>query len=94
MNYDYMLAKEYASEEFEPSDERYWIVVGAYLKGFESGAKGLLKVIDGDRITRVVFFFSSETRTFELAHPIMVDRHVFLYQLRKITGLKNIAIYE
>ena len=64
MNYDYMLAKEYASEEFEPSDERYWIVVGAYLKGFESGAKGLLKVIDGDRITRVVFFLLFRNKNF------------------------------
>lgn len=96
MNYDeYRLAKEYAAEEFDPTDERYWIAVGAYLKGVETGLKGLRKTVDGDRITRIVFFFSKETMRFDLKHPIMVaNRFSFLHQLRKITGIKNVAIYE
>jgi len=36
---EYRLAKEYAAEEFDPTDERYWIAVGAYLKGVETGLR-------------------------------------------------------
>lgn len=97
MNYEdeYRLAKEYAAEEFDTYDERYWIAVGAYIKGFEAGTKGLKKVVEGDRITRVVFFFSAVPRSFELKHPIMVaNRFTFLHQLRHITGIKEVGIYE
>jgi len=97
MSYDdeYLLAREYASTMFDGSDERFWIAVGAYIKGVETGIKGLNKAVDGERITRVVFFFSSGKRCFDLNHPIMVaDRFTFLHQIRTITGIKNVGIYE
>lgn len=92
---DYLLAREYAESMFDGSDERFWVAVGAYVKGVETGLRGLQKTLDGDRITRIVFFFSKETRRFELSRPIFVsDRFGFLRQLRKITGIKEVGIYE
>lgn len=97
MNFDddYLLAREYAESMFDGSDERFWVAVGAYIKGFEAGTKGLKKVVEGDRITRVVFFFSAVPRSFELKHPIMVaNRFTFLHQLRHITGIREVGIYD
>ena len=92
---DYLLAREYASGLFDPQDERFWVAVGAYVKGVETGLRGLQKTLDGDRITRIVFFFSKEVRSFELSSPILVyDRLGFLRQLRNITGIKEVGIYD
>lgn len=92
---DYLLAREYASELFDGSDERFWIAVGAYVKGVETGLNGLRKTVDGDKIGRIVFFLSDGTRRFDLRHPVMVaDRHSFLHQLRTITGIREVGIYE
>ena len=92
---EYLLAREYASGLFDPQDESFWVAVGAYVKGVETGLRGLQKTLDGDRITRIVFFFSKEARRFELSSPIFVsDRLGFLRQLRDITGIKEVGIYE
>ncbi len=92
---DYLLAREYASGLFDPQDDRFWVAVGAYVTAVETGLRGLQKTLDGDRITRIVFFFSKEARTFELSIPIFVsDRLGFLRQLRDITGIKEVGIYE
>jgi type II restriction/modification system DNA methylase subunit YeeA len=98
MSYDgdaYRLAKEYAAEEFDPWSEMYWVVVGAYIKGYDTGVKGLEKITNGVKITRITFFFSAVPRSFELKHPVMVaDRFTFLHQLRHITGIKEVSVYE
>lgn len=97
MNFEdeYRLAKEYAGEEFDTWNEMYWKLVGAYIKGYETGVKGLNKIVDGDKITRIVFFFSGNPRSFELKKPVMVsNRFTFLHQLRQITGIREVAIYE
>ena len=92
---DYLLAREYAESMFDGSDERFWIAVGAYVKGVETGLKGLRKAIDGVTINRICFFFSDGQREFILSNPIKVaDRLMFLHQLRHITGIREVAIYE
>ena len=92
---DYLLAREYAESMFDGSDERFWVAVGAYVKGVETGLKGLRKAIDGVTINRICFFLSDGKREFILSNPIKVaDRLCFLGQLRKITGIREVGIYE
>lgn len=91
----YRLAKEYALEEYEPHQEEYWKLVGAFIKGCDVGKKGLKVVEEGKLINRIVFFFSNETKRFELEHPIwVVDRHAFVRELKRLTGLKDIGVYD
>lgn len=91
----YRLAKDYALEEYEPHQKEYWRLVGAFIKGCDVAEKGLEVVEQGKLISRVVFFFSNETIRFELEHPIWVlDRHCFLRELKRLTGIKNIGVYD
>lgn len=92
----YLLARAYAGEQFDGSDERFWIAVGAFIKGVEVGEMGVDVAVDGKRINRICFFFSGDDeREFTLKTPIMVvDRFAFLHQLRNLTGIKEVGIYE
>lgn len=95
MNEAYGLAVDFALNEYEHHEDGHSHMVGAFLKGYELAKKGIDVVEKGTLINRVVFFFSSETRRFYLENPIWVsNRRAFTRELRRLTKIQNIGIYD
>lgn len=88
----YKIAREYAAEQFIPSQPEFWIYISAFLDGYKAAtvdSRSFEKVITGIR-----FYFTEKKIEVPLEHPIKIESEKnFILELKKITNAKAVNVW-